>query len=263
MAVGDLLIITFSPGSSDAPVWIIRYPDESSSDTSGSGQGTQDGQSGHGGASSSQDWSSLFKGHNGLSGSGYTSSGYNTQSGSTGSSGTTTTEETYEMDETLIASIVNLDTMTVTLSVDELDVININKSQKVTITIDAIKDKTFEGKIESIDTTGTRSSNGNAKYSVKVTLDRTDDMLPNMSASVRADISTTEVLSVPAEALLEKDNKTYCYTSYDSEKDELSGEVEVKTGISDGKNVEIVSGLNEGDKIWYKYADGLVYKFVR
>ena len=29
------------------------------------------------------------------------------------------------------------------------------------------------------------------------------------------------------------------------------------------KNVEIVSGLNEGDQIWYKYAEGLVYRFVR
>ena len=68
---------------------------------------------------------------------------------------------------------------------------------------------------------------------------------------------------VPAEALFEKDNKTYCYTSYDKENDALTGEVEVKTGLSDGKNVEIVSGLNEGDQIWYKYANGLIYNFVR
>ena len=84
-----------------------------------------------------------------------------------------------------------------------------------------------------------------------------------MSASIRAHISTAEVISVPAEALVEKNNKTYCYTSYDKENKTLTGEVEVKTGLSDGKNVEITSGLNEGDQIWYKYADGLVYKFVR
>ena len=63
----------------------------------------------------------------------------------------------------------------------------------------------------------------------------------------------------------EQEHKSFDYKPifYDKEKDELSGEVEIKTGISDGKNVEILSGLNEGDSIWYKYADGLVYKFVR
>ncbi|MBP5775883.1 MAG: HlyD family efflux transporter periplasmic adaptor subunit, partial [Clostridiales bacterium] len=165
--------------------------------------------------------------------------------------------------ETLVATVVNLETMSVTLSVDELDIININKTQEVDVTLDAIKGKTFKGKIISIDTDGTRTGTGNAKYSVKIEINRTDDMLTNMTASVRANISAAEVLSVPAEALFEKDNKTYCYTSYDKEKDTLSGEVEVKTGLSDGKNVEIVSGLKEGDQIWYKYAEGLVYRFVR
>ena len=191
--------------------------------------------------------------------------GYGGNGAGAGAAGTGTAkeEETYEMEETLIASIVNLDTMSITLSVDELDVININSTQEVTVTLDAVKDKTYKGKIVSIDTDGVRSGNGNAKYSVKIDLERTSEMLTNMSASVRANISTAEVLCVPAEALIEKNNKTYVYTSYDKEKDELSDEVEIKTGISDGKNVEILSGLSEGDKIWYKYADGLVYKFVR
>ena len=167
------------------------------------------------------------------------------------------------MEETLIASIINLDTMSVTLSVDELDILNINKTQEVTVTLDAIKEKTFKGSIVSIDTNGSRDGNGNAKYSVKIKIERTDEMLTNMTASVRANISTAEVLSVPAEALVEKDNKTYCYTAYDKENKTLTGEVEVKTGISDGKNVEIVSGLNENDVVWYKYADKLVYSFVR
>ena len=271
LAKGDILIFTFSNQSND-PVWIIRYPQTSSGEQGGqggqggqgqggqgqNGQGGQGGWNGGsfpGGRGSNFNWGSMF--NNGNRGS-YGGTG-------TGETGTNTEkkEETYEMDETLIASIVNLDTMSITLSVDELDVININSTQEVTITLDAVKDKSYTGKIVSIDTDGVRSGNGNAKYSVKIKLDRTEEMLTNMSASVRANISQAEVLSVPAEALIEKNNKTYVYTSYDQEKDELSGEVEIKTGISDGKNVEILSGLSEGDKIWYKYADGLVYKFVR
>ena len=274
IAVGDLLIITYNRSSTSSdPVWVIRYP-QTSSDPSQGGQGGQGGGQGQGGQGNwggqgfpggrggNVDWSKFFGGRGGSGFGGYTG---NNGGGAGAQAGTNQTkeEETYEMEETLIASIVNLDTMSITLTVDELDVININKTQEVTITLDAIKNKTYTGKIVSIDTDGTRSGNGNAKYSVKITLDRTDDMLTNMSASIRANISTAEVISVPAAALVEKNNKTYCYTSYDKENDTLSGEVEVKTGLSDGKNVEIVSGLNEGDQIWYKYADGLVYKFVR
>ena len=279
IAVGDILILSFASATDSDPVWVIRIPKTSSGNQGGQGgqggqgqggqgqggqgQGGQGGWNGRGnfpGGKGNGNWGSMFG--NGRSGS---FSGYGAGAGAgTGNTGTTTQkEETYEMEETLIASIVNLDEMSVTLSVDELDVININTTQEVTITLDAVKNKTYTGKIVSIDTDGVRSGNGNAKYSVKIKLDRTEEMLTNMSASVRANISQAEVLSVPAEALIEKNNKTYVYTSYDKEKEEFSGEVEVKTGISDGKNVEILSGLNEGDSIWYKYADGLVYKFVR
>ena len=266
----DLLIFTFSPlsGSSD-PVWIIRYPKSSSEEPGGGGQGGgqggQGGQGGYpggrggfpGGYSGGGNWASIFGGRG-------TISSFNITSGSSSAatSGEDEEEDPYKMEETTIASIINLDTMSVTLTVDELDIININKSQNVTLTLDAIKDKSYLGKIVSIDTDGTRETNGNAKYSVKIELPRTDDMLAGMSASVKATISTAHVLSVPAEALTKKNNKTYCYTSYDKDTDTFSGEVEVKTGISDGKNVEIVSGLKEGDTIWYKYADGLVYKFM-
>lgn len=279
LATGDTVVITMT-ASGDA-VWIIRYAAKSSGGEGGQGgqggeggqggQGGQDqgGQGGHGGwgGRGGIDWSKIFGGggrggsFSGFGGSyaGMTGAGTGAATGT----GEEKEEETYEVEETLIASIVNLDEMSVTLSVDELDVININSTQEVTVTLDAIKDKTFTGKIVSIDTEGVRSGNGNAKYSVKIKLERTNEMLTNMTASVRANISRAEVLSVPAEALIEKNNRTFVYTSYDKEKDELSGEVEIKTGISDGKNVEILSGLNEGDSIWYKYADGLVYKFVR
>ena len=43
------------------------------------------------------------------------------------------------------------------------------------------------------------------------------------------------------------------YTGFDSEKRELLDPVEVELGVSDGQTVEIVSGLNEGDRVWYSY----------
>ena len=37
---------------------------------------------------------------------------------------------------------------------------------------------------------------------------------------------------------------------------------EVETGVADGDNVEILSGLSDGDKIYYRYADTLSYTFL-
>ena len=37
----------------------------------------------------------------------------------------------------------------------------------------------------------------------------------------------------------------------------------ITTGLSDGENVEVLSGLTEGDTVYYCYADMLEYSFVR
>ena len=47
--------------------------------------------------------------------------------------------------------------------------------------------------------------------------------------------------------------------AYSEETDELLSPVEVKTGVSDGTDVEIVSGLSLGDVYCYRYADSISY----
>jgi hypothetical protein len=37
--------------------------------------------------------------------------------------------------------------------------------------------------------------------------------------------------------------------------------MEVETGASDGIIVEILSGLKNGDSVFYRYADTLIYDF--
>ena len=74
---------------------------------------------------------------------------------------------------------------------------------------------------------------------------------------------STEYLTVPAAALIDEGGKTYVYTGYDEEKDELLGLTEITTGLSDGENVEILSGISAGDKVCYRYADTIEYSFMR
>ena len=141
--------------------------------------------------------------------------------------------------------------VTITVSIDELDILSIKKGQTVKVTLDALEDQEFEGSISKVSTTGS-SSNGNTKYEVEVTVPKEEEMLDGMSASVVIVTDSAEnAVIIPVLALQERGETQYVYTSQD-EDGNLSGEVEVETGLSDGTNVEIKSGLTEGDTIYYQ-----------
>ena len=76
-----------------------------------------------------------------------------------------------------------------------------------------------------------------------------------MNASVNIVASeSTDVLIIPVSALQERGDESYVYTKID-EDGNLSGEVTVTTGLSDGTNVEIKDGLEEGTTIYYQKSD--------
>ena len=102
---------------------------------------------------------------------------------------------------------------------------------------------------------------GNTKFSVTVTLPREKDLLVGMNASVKITTARSEAVAIPVNALEEEGSRTYVYTGYDEKSDTLTGRTEVVTGISDGILVEIVSGLEEGSTVWYRYADTMNYSF--
>ena len=152
--------------------------------------------------------------------------------------------------------------MTIKISVDELDIRSLELGQDVTVSLDALPGQSFSGKIVSIDTEGSYDS-GNTKYAVTVRVDRTEQMLSGMNAGIRIELGApTSCLTVPEAALVEKGGKTWVYTSYDAETDTLGGLTQVQTGLADGTNAQIVSGLQSGDVIYYRYADSITYSFV-
>ncbi len=168
----------------------------------------------------------------------------------------------YTIAEQTVLSITPQDTMTISISVDELDILSLSEGQSAEITLDALTGRSFTGAVTSIATTGTNSG-GNTKFSVEITMARTEQMLNGMNASVKITLSTTEnVLIIPEAALVEDGNTTYVYTSYDEASDTLGDPISVETGVSDGENVEIRSGLLEGDTVYYSYSDTLTYSIT-
>ena len=109
----------------------------------------------------------------------------------------------------------------------------------------------YAGTVTAIDPNG-KNNGGNSKYTVTITMPRAENMLDGMNAMAVLTVGTTEnVLWLPAEALAEQGFKTVVYTGFDAKTGELTGPVEVVTGVSDGDKVEIVSGLEEGQTVWY------------
>ena len=95
-------------------------------------------------------------------------------------------------------------------------------------------------------------------------MEKNSDMLLGMNASVTIGLSTvSNILTIPVKALVEQDGLVYVYTDYNEKKDELSGLVEVSTGISDGENVQILNGLEAEQEYYYRYADTIAYTFVK
>ena len=180
-----------------------------------------------------------------------TMSGFGDMSGSQTTTTTTTDSDT----EDTIISICPTDIMTITLSVDESDILSLEVGQEVSVTIDSLGEDTYTGELTDIDTVGT-SSSGVTTYAATVTLDKVEGMLEGMSADALITIEGKDnALLVPSDAVHQTSSTSYVYTSYDEENKEFGDMVEVVTGLSNGSYTEITSGLSEGDTVYYQESD--------
>ena len=183
--------------------------------------------------------------------------------GGTGMSGGAAAQEEktpYSTEGTTILSVTPQETVSVTITIDELDILNVHAGQEAQVTLDALPGQAFTGVITKVNTIASNEG-GNSKYSADVELKRSAYMLGGMNASANITVEEREnVLLIPSEALTEQDGKTAVYTAYDSKTETLSGAVTVETGLSDGKQVQILSGLQEGETVWYSYYDTLEIK---
>ncbi len=143
-------------------------------------------------------------------------------------------------------------TMTVSVSIDETDILSLSAGQKVDVTVTSISEETFEGEIKEIDKTGI-SSDGVTTYTASIQLEKAEGMLAGMSASASISITSVEnALIIPVDALNKTSSTAYVYTTYDEENETFGGMTEVEYGISNSNYVEIKSGLKEGDTVYYK-----------
>ncbi|MCD8330003.1 MAG: HlyD family efflux transporter periplasmic adaptor subunit [Lachnospiraceae bacterium] len=168
-----------------------------------------------------------------------------------GSSTTSGSTESSSDGYTTAATISKNENMTITISVDETDILSLSEGQEVTVTIDSIGEDTYTGTVTEISTTA-ESSSGVTSYSADITISKTDDMLSGMSASVVITIEGVDnALLIPVDALHQTSSIAYVYTEYDESTGEFSGMVEVTVGLTNSSYAEITDGLSEGDTVYY------------
>jgi len=153
-----------------------------------------------------------------------------------------------------IVSIGDLSTMLVKVNLNEVDVSKVKLGQSVTITADALPDRTFEGRVTRISpaSAGEVRESGIVRFPVEVTvLGDSADLKPGMTANVeivgeRAD----DVLWVPNDALFEKDGEWFVTVVTGEKKGRpITKDRKVTKGLATDSRTEIRSGLKEGEEV--------------
>lgn len=175
--------------------------------------------------------------------------------GGYGGTGSGSSTQLYSLDGDVLLTVTPLDTMTVTIAVDEKDIASVKTGMTAQLTMNALPDETFEGQVTRVAQTGS-GNGGSSKFNVEITLSRESDMLPGMSTTAQLTLyEKMDVLTLPVATLRDEGGKTLVYTGKDKKTGEPANPVEVTTGLSDGENVEILSGIDSGTTVYYSYYD--------
>jgi HlyD family secretion protein len=158
-------------------------------------------------------------------------------------------------DGTTIATIADLSVMIFEGKVDEGEVGKLQLGMPLKISLGAISDKEFDAKLRFIAPKGIEES-GAVQFKIEGDVTVEDEFLIRAGYSANASLvldKKDNVLVIP-EALLQFDKTTdepYVEVSTGDQKFERK---DIKIGISDGVNVEILEGLTKDDKvkIWNK-----------
>jgi HlyD family secretion protein len=169
----------------------------------------------------------------------------------------------------VIGIIADLSEILAVVDVDETEVAFLELGQMVELEVDALPDKTYTGRVVEIGSSGFQRNRQPdvTFFGVKILLDEPEEVLrPGMS--VRARINTAEradVLVAPIQAVVDRPPLAE-ESDAEEEEDKGVGEQDeirvvfvideevarqraVETGLSDETHVEIVSGLEVGEKV--------------
>ena len=149
---------------------------------------------------------------------------------------------------TTVATVANMNDLIFDGNIDETEVGSLSEGMPVIITIGALQDYSFDATLEYIAPKAVEN-NGTNQFEIKAAVTVPSDQTIRSGYSANAEIvlqEVAQVLSVPESALEFVGDSTFVYV-----RGEGSDYVQtpVKTGLSDGINIEIKEGLSLGQKV--------------
>ncbi|OGU36398.1 MAG: hypothetical protein A2068_00210 [Ignavibacteria bacterium GWB2_35_6b] len=156
-----------------------------------------------------------------------------------------------------VVSMADMTSLQVEADVSESNIERLKPRQECEITLDAYPGSRYAGYVDKIVPTADRSK---ATVLVKVAFKNYDKrVLPEMSAKVlflneavqEEALTAKPILVVPKAATAVRDSKIVVYKVVDNS----AVEVAVTTGKESGNDIEITSGLSDGDKVIEKVTD--------
>ncbi len=149
---------------------------------------------------------------------------------------------------TTIASVADMGEMVFEGNIDESEVGKITEGMPLILTIGALEDVTFDAKLEHISPKGAEV-NGAVQFEIKADVNLREDQFIRAGYSANADIVLERADSVLAisESLLQFNDDT-AFVEVEVAPQQFEKRI-IETGLSDGINIQVISGLSEKDKI--------------
>jgi len=149
---------------------------------------------------------------------------------------------------TTIVTLADMSEMLFEGYVDESDVGKIKPGARLEVNIGALDNRSFSARLETIAPKGVERE-GTTKFQITAGIDLGKDILVRAGFSATAGIlleKKEDVLAIAEKHLHIEDGQAYVYVEVAPQQFEPR---EVTTGISDGLQIEILSGLSESDRI--------------
>lgn len=154
-------------------------------------------------------------------------------------------------DGTTIATVADMSDLIFKGNIDETEVGQLTTGMTMNITIGALKDLKFDASLEYISPKATEN-NGANQFEIKAAVSVPQGSKIRSGYSANAEIvlaSAKGVLTVPESTIEFSGNDTFVYVVKGSGENITYERRKVITGLSDGVNIEIKSGLSKKDKV--------------
>ena len=154
-------------------------------------------------------------------------------------------------DGTTIATVANMQDLIFRGNIDETEVGQLNIAMPMKISIGALQDVTLDATLEYISPKATEN-NGANQFEIKAAVVVPSEGNIRSGYSANAEIVLAEakgVLSLPESAIEFSGDSTFVYIVNGKDAKKNYERRSVTTGLSDGVNIEIKDGINEGESV--------------